>query len=69
MEAVERYASTLCEEAALQGAELGTPRGDDDDWDAKLALLHARRPAVASFTFGCPSASWSARSPPTRARR
>jgi nitronate monooxygenase len=49
-ETVARYAATLQDEAA----PLGDPRSDDDDWDAKLALLHATRPAVASFTFGCP---------------
>ena len=27
---------------------------DDDDWDAKLELLEASSPAVASFTFGLP---------------
>ncbi|HEX6390948.1 MAG TPA: nitronate monooxygenase [Solirubrobacteraceae bacterium] len=32
----------------------GEPRFDDDDWDAKLALLVRERPAVASFTFGLP---------------
>jgi len=54
---VERYAATLAAEAERQGAGLGEPREDDDDWDAKLALLHTARPAVASFTFGCPSAA------------
>jgi nitronate monooxygenase len=55
-DAVARYAATLREEAARQSAPLGEPRSDDDDWKAKLALLHAARPAVASFTFGCPPA-------------
>jgi nitronate monooxygenase len=50
-EAVAHYAATLHEEGPL-----GEPRSDDDDWDAKLALLHVARPAVASFTFGCPPA-------------
>lgn len=53
-DAVARYAATLVAEAARQGAELGQPHSDDDDWEAKLALLQAARPAVASFTFGCP---------------
>lgn len=53
-DAVARYAATLVGEAERQGAMLGDPRSDDDDWDAKLALLHEVRPAVASFTFGCP---------------
>ena len=37
--------------------ELGEPRFEDDDWAAKLDLLSAERPAVASFTFGCTDAS------------
>ena len=53
---VARYASTLCDEAERQSALLGDPRSDDDGWEAKLALLHEVRPAVASFTFGCPPA-------------
>jgi nitronate monooxygenase len=55
-DAVARYAATLQAEAERQGAIVGDPRHDDDDWDAKLALLHEARPAVASFTFGCPPA-------------
>jgi nitronate monooxygenase len=51
---VARYAATLAVEAERQGAGLGEPRADDDDWEAKLALLRTARPAVASFTFGCP---------------
>jgi nitronate monooxygenase len=51
-DAVARYAATLHGEAG----PLGEPRSDDDDWHAKLALLHEARPAVASFTFGCPPA-------------
>ncbi|HKG40447.1 MAG TPA: nitronate monooxygenase [Conexibacter sp.] len=53
-ERVAHYAARLAGEAERQGAILGDPRSDDDDWDAKLALLHAARPAVVSFTFGCP---------------
>ncbi|HZV73715.1 MAG TPA: nitronate monooxygenase [Conexibacter sp.] len=53
-DAVARYAVTLHAEAERQGATLGMPRRDDDEWEAKLALLQAARPAVASFTFGCP---------------
>jgi nitronate monooxygenase len=56
-DAVTRYAATLAGEAARQEVELGAPLSDDDDWDAKLALLHTLRPAVASFTFGCPPAA------------
>lgn len=48
------YLRRIAAEAERQGAELGEPRFDDDDWDAKLELLSDARPAVASFTFGCP---------------
>jgi len=54
-DAVAHYAATLIGEAERQGAILGDPRSDDDGWDAKLALLRELRPAVASFTFGCPA--------------
>ncbi|HEU4701200.1 MAG TPA: nitronate monooxygenase, partial [Conexibacter sp.] len=53
---VARYAATLVLDAERQGAILGDPRSDDDAFAAKLALLHEVRPAVASFTFGCPPA-------------
>jgi nitronate monooxygenase len=48
----ESYAGRLCDE----GLEAGEPRWEDDGWEAKLDLLLAERPAVASFTFGCPQA-------------
>jgi nitronate monooxygenase len=41
--------------------ELGEPRFEDDDWDAKLALMERARPDVVSFTFGCPSSADLAR--------
>jgi nitronate monooxygenase len=53
---VRDYLEQLLPEAARQGAQLGEPRFDDDAWDEKLALVREARPAVASFTFGCPSA-------------
>ena len=37
------------------GPGAGEPRWDDDDWEAKLALVRDERVAVVSFTFGCPS--------------
>ncbi len=55
------YVERLGAEAARQGAELGEPRQDDDDWEHKLELLAEERPAVASFTFGCPEAAVVAR--------
>jgi len=48
------YIQRLKPEAERQGAELGEPRFDDDDWDAKLEVIYEERPAAASFTFGCP---------------
>jgi nitronate monooxygenase len=51
---VERYVERLRPEAERLGVELGPPTFDDDDWERKLDLLCAERPAVASFTFGCP---------------
>jgi nitronate monooxygenase len=36
------------------GARVGDARYSDDDWDAKLELVLGERPAVLSFTFGCP---------------
>ena len=49
------YAEELAEEAAVYGLELeATPVTDDDDWDAKLALLLETPVAVVSFTFGLP---------------
>jgi nitronate monooxygenase len=53
-EAVASYAAALAGEAQVAGEELGQPRFDDDDWDAKLALLTDDPLAVTSFTFGCP---------------
>jgi nitronate monooxygenase len=53
---VARYAARLIAEAERQGAILGDARSDDDAFAAKLALLHELKPAVASFTFGCPPA-------------
>jgi nitronate monooxygenase len=55
-EQVRRYAQSLQGEAERYGTQLGEPRYDDDAYDAKLALLRENPVAVASFTFGCPSA-------------
>lgn len=51
----EGYLRELAPEAARQGVELGAPRFDDDSWEAKLTLMCDERPAVVSFTFGCPA--------------
>jgi nitronate monooxygenase len=54
--AVQAYAERLEPEARRAGVALGTPKFDDDDFDAKLAALRRERVAVVSFTFGCPPA-------------
>jgi len=51
------YVRRLAPEAERQGAELGEPRFENDDWEAKLEVMYEERPAVASFTFGCPDAA------------
>jgi nitronate monooxygenase len=52
---VAAYARRLEPEARRAGVALGTPRFDDDAYEAKLALLAADPVAVVSFTFGCPA--------------
>lgn len=52
---VSAYAARLGDEARHRGAELGSPRFDDDHYQDKLAQLRARRVPVVSFTFGCPA--------------
>lgn len=53
--AVDGFAAELRREEARHGATLGRPRFDDDGFDAKLEIILAERPAIVSFTFGCPS--------------
>lgn len=48
------HAAALAPLAEAHGVELGEPRWEDDALDAKVALLLERRPAVVTFTFGCP---------------
>jgi nitronate monooxygenase len=52
--ALDGYLAELAPDAAALGVAPGQPEWTDDDWDAKLAALLARPPAVVSFTFGCP---------------
>lgn len=52
---IEKYASTLSEEAERYDVRLGEPRFDDDAWAAKLDVVLDVRPPVVSFTFGLPS--------------
>jgi nitronate monooxygenase len=54
--ALTDYLERLGEDAAGYGVELGEAKDDDDEWDAKLAVLRHERVPVVSFTFGCPSA-------------
>ncbi len=53
-EVLSRYTSTLQSDFTRAGVPLGTPRFDDDGFEAKLGLLASSPPAVVSFTFGCP---------------
>ena len=46
------YAAALAAEAEHYGVRLGEPRYDDDDWAAKLDVVHDLRPEAVSFTFG-----------------
>ena len=52
--AVATYAARLAAEADRYGVELGEARHDDDDFEAKLALVVDERIEIVSFTFGCP---------------
>jgi nitronate monooxygenase len=49
------YASALTDEAEHYGVRLGEPLNNDDDWAAKLDVVHDLRPEVVSFTFGLPT--------------
>jgi nitronate monooxygenase len=55
-ETLRDYLARLAPEAERHGVELGEPRYDDDDWEAKLELVCDERVPVVSFTFGCPAA-------------
>ncbi|HEY2635986.1 MAG TPA: nitronate monooxygenase, partial [Solirubrobacteraceae bacterium] len=54
--AVSAFAARLEHEARRTGVELGAPRFNDDEYEAKLERLLADPVAVVSFTFGCPEA-------------
>src|SRR5579884_1010328 len=53
-EALCAYLEEIRPEAQRLGVELGEPRHDDDDWEAKLGLVCEEGVDVVSFTFGCP---------------
>ncbi len=52
---VARYAQELEPDADRLGVELGDPRWDDDQYEAKLGVVESARIHLVSFTFGCPS--------------
>jgi nitronate monooxygenase len=54
---IQEFARRLAPLARSAGVELGEPRFDDDHYAAKLEVVLATRPAVVSFTFGCPAAT------------
>ena len=51
----------LAGEAERYGVACGEARWSDDGWEGKLELVARERPAVASFTFGCPDRAIVAR--------
>jgi nitronate monooxygenase len=53
--ALTDYLAEIRGDAARHDVELAAPSWDDDDWDAKIALLLDDPVATVSFTFGCPS--------------
>ncbi len=55
-EIVEAYARRLAPLAEQAGVDLGEPRFEDDEFEAKCSALAADPPAVVSFTFDCPEA-------------
>jgi nitronate monooxygenase len=52
--AIDAYARSLRAEEDRYGVSVGVPVWSDDDWEAKLNVVARARPAVVSFTFGCP---------------
>lgn len=53
--ALGEYIEGLAGEANRYGVACGEPRWSDDEWQGKLELVARERPAVVSFTFGCPA--------------
>lgn len=52
--AIAAYARSLSVEEERYGVSAGAPVWSDDEWEAKLDVVARERPAVVSFTFGCP---------------
>ena len=59
--ALAGYALRLVGEAERYGAACGDAHWSDDGWEGKLELVTRERPAVVSFTFGCPDRAIVAR--------
>lgn len=53
-EVIEAYARRLTPLAEQMEVDLGEPRFEDDEFEAKCSALIEDPPAVVSFTFGCP---------------
>jgi nitronate monooxygenase len=49
---LDAYLERLQVESDRYGVKVGTARYDDDDWGAKLTVLHREQIPVVSFTFG-----------------
>ena len=52
--AIAAYADSLRGEEERYDVSVGDHRWSDDEWGAKLDVVAEERPAVVSFTFGCP---------------
>lgn len=52
--AIAAYVQSLDGEARRYSVACGEPRWSGDEWEEKLELVARERPAVVSFTFGCP---------------
>jgi nitronate monooxygenase len=52
---ISAYAKAIAPEAQRHGVAVGEARFEDDSFDAKLEIVCHERPAISSFTFGCPS--------------
>lgn len=51
------YGQAIELDARRLGVGLGAPHFDDDSFAAKLEVVCRERPAIVSFTFGCPASA------------
>jgi nitronate monooxygenase len=56
-DAIASYVDRFRSQASALGVALGEPRFDEDHYQQKVELVAQERPAVVSFTFGCPTRS------------